>query len=71
MKTKFIWQRLEQLHQTPEWLAERCGLSESTMKRNVLRGVVPSKAALMLMAQALKCKLTDLLHEDEQEKIGA
>lgn len=65
MKTRFVKEKLKELGKDPEWLAAKCGVSPITMKTNILRGIKPRLPTLMLMAQALKCSVKDLVYEDE------
>jgi hypothetical protein len=69
MRTQWIKNRLTELSQTPEWLAQRCGVSPFTMKHRFLAGVVPRKPVLMLMAEALQCSIQDLLHAEQLETV--
>lgn len=65
MKTQFVKNRLKELEKDPSWLAAQCGVSPVTMKQNYLRGICPPKSVLKLMAQALNCSVSELIHEEE------
>jgi hypothetical protein len=65
MKAQFVKRRLVELGKDADWLAGQCEVSPVTMKQHFLKGVRPSAPVLKLMAQALKCSVSDLLLEEE------
>ena len=70
MKVKKLVEMLDVQGITPEELAKRIGISESTMKQNYLRGILPSKTAALSIARELGCKLSDVLYPEEIERLG-
>lgn len=62
MKTKYLKDRLAALGKSTEWLAEQCGISPVTLKKNIMNGLIPSRPILILMAQALRCNVSDIVN---------
>ena len=52
---------------TRSWLAEKCGIKTATLGFYMRGDRVPSKAVLILMAQALNCHIEDLLEKHVRE----
>jgi hypothetical protein len=62
MNTELIRNTLVILKKDPDWLADMCGVKSGTMG-NILRGTIPAKPVVILMAMHLNCKVSDLFLE--------
>lgn len=71
MRRQFIKERLQEMGKDAAWLAVECAVSVATIE-SCLIGRIPAKPVLKLMAQALRCAVSDLLHEEDMEpaKVG-
>jgi transcriptional regulator with XRE-family HTH domain len=51
-------------------LADKVGVSESLM-RLILKGMIPTKSQLILLAQVLKCRIDDLVAQEDLAAVAA
>lgn len=70
MNTKFLRARLQELGFTDGSFADACGVTETHMQR-VLKGYEPSRTLLILMAERLKCRVSDINQAPKKSQAAA
>lgn len=62
-------QLIEREGRTRKWVADRCGIEVESLSQCLGGHRSPGRPVLILMAQALNCKITDL--DDEADSLQA
>ncbi len=70
MRTAFMRKKQRELELSLKELADKVGVSESLM-RLILKGMIPTKSQLILLAQVLKCRIDDLVAQEDLAAVAA